>query len=375
MNTPRLRSRHPADKNRRRQPERSPAWGLPPHPFRYALVATLGVGVGTAILGGIGALGTVLVYLGIAFFLAIAVEPLLQTALRRGVPRWIAVVALALILLLSAAFVGTVIVPAVSAQLATLAEDAIAFVTAIPNQDWFTWLAGVLGGSLDLENLTHSALAFLSDPTQLLNVTGGLLQIGTGIIDAVTGVIIVTVLTVYFAITMPAIKTKAYQLIAYRQRARVQDLAEDILGSVGRFVGGQIVLAILNAIVTFIVTAAAGSPAPALLALIAFVGALIPVVGPVIGASIAALITLDTGLIPAIIVAAILFAYLQVEAYILTPRVMARAVAMPGALVIVAALGGAALGGILGALVAVPIAAAGVTIINRVVIPHQQQQR
>ena len=97
MNTPRLRSRHPAGNNRRREPERSPAWGLPPRPFRYALVATLGVGVGTAILGGIGALGTVLVYLGIAFFLAIAVEPLLQTALRRGVPRWIAVVALALI--------------------------------------------------------------------------------------------------------------------------------------------------------------------------------------------------------------------------------------------------------------------------------------
>ena len=374
MNTARLQSRSSA-RNRRRQPESTPAWGLPPHPFRYALVATLGVGVGTAILGGIGALGTVLVYLGIAFFLAIAVEPLLQTALRRGVPRWVAVVALALVLLFAAAFVGTVIVPAVSAQVATLAEDAIAFVTAIPNQEWFTWLAGVLGGSLDLNNLTRSALAFISDPTQLLNVTGGLLQIGTGIIDAVTGVIIVTVLTVYFAITMPAIKAKAYQLVAYRHRARVQDLAEDILGSVGRFVGGQIVLAILNAIVTFIVTAAAGSPAPALLALIAFVGALIPVVGPVSGASIAALITLDTGLIPAIIVAAILFAYLQVEAYILTPRVMAHAVAMPGALVIVAALGGAALGGILGALVAVPIAAAGVTIINRVVIPHQQQQR
>ena len=72
MNTARLQSRSSA-RNRRRQPESTPAWGLPPHPFRYALVATLGVGVGTAILGGIGALGTVLVYLGIAFFLAIAV--------------------------------------------------------------------------------------------------------------------------------------------------------------------------------------------------------------------------------------------------------------------------------------------------------------
>ena len=368
----RLRTRNPTLTRRQNL---APVRGLPPHPFRYALVATLGVGVGMAILGGIGALGTVLVYLGIAFFLAIAVEPLLQAALQRGVPRWLAIVALALILLLSAAFVGTVIVPAVSTQVAALAEDAIAFVTAIPHQEWFTWLADVIGGSLDLESLTRSVLAFVSDPAQLLNVTGGLLQIGTGIIDAVTGGIIVTVLTVYFAITMPAIKAKAYQLIAYRQRTRVQDIAEDILGSVGRFVGGQIVLAVLNAVVTFIVTAAVGSPAPALLALIAFVGALIPVVGPVIGATIAALITLDIGLVPAILVAAILFAYLQVEAYILTPRVMAHAVAMPGALVIVAALGGAALGGILGALVAVPIAAAGVTIINRVVIPYQQRQR
>lgn len=372
MNTPRLRTRNPTLTRRQNL---APVRGLPPNPFRYALVATLGVGVGMAILGGIGALGTVLVYLGIAFFLAIAVEPLLQAALQRGVPRWLAIVALALILLLSAAFVGTVIVPAVSTQVAALAEDAIAFVTAIPHQEWFTWLADVIGGSLDLESITRSVLAFVSDPAQLLNVTGGLLQIGTGIIDAVTGGIIVTVLTVYFAITMPAIKAKAYQLIAYRQRTRVQDIAEDILGSVGRFVGGQIVLAVLNAVVTFIVTAAVGSPAPALLALIAFVGALIPVVGPVIGATIAALITLDIGLVPAILVAAILFAYLQVEAYILTPRVMAHAVAMPGALVIVAALGGAALGGILGALVAVPIAAAGVTIINRVVIPYQQRQR
>lgn len=64
--------------------------------------------------------------------------------------------------------------------------------------------------------------------------------------------------------------------------------------------------------------------------------------------------------------------YMQVEAYILSPKVMAKAVAVPGALVIVAAIGGASLGGILGALVAIPVVAAGILIFERVVRPRQE---
>ncbi len=65
--------------------------------------------------------------------------------------------------------------------------------------------------------------------------------------------------------------------------------------------------------------------------------------------------------------------YMQVEAYILAPRVMAKAVSVPGALLNIAALGGAALWGVLGALVAVPVAAAGLLIVDRVIVPHQQR--
>jgi putative heme transporter len=64
--------------------------------------------------------------------------------------------------------------------------------------------------------------------------------------------------------------------------------------------------------------------------------------------------------------------YMQVEAYVLSPRVMAKAVAVPGALVIVAAVGGAALGGVLGALVAIPVVAAGILIFQQVVRPRQE---
>lgn len=351
------------------------ALGVPPHPFRYALVATLGVGCGLAILAAIGTLGTVLVYVGVAFFLAIAVEPLIAAAGARRVRRGPAVLGAAMLFLLVVALAATTIIPAISSQLAALAGDAFAYLEQVPEQAWYQWLTGVVGNSLDVQGVAQNAAQFLANPDQLLGFTGGLLRVGTGIVDAVTGVIIVTVLTVYFVLTLPAITAKAYSLVSFRRRREVKAVGDEILQSVGRYVGGQIVLAISNAMVTFVVTAAVGSPAPALLAVIAFIGALIPVVGPVIGAGIATIVTLDAGVVPALVVAGVLLVYLQLEAYVLTPRVMHRAVAVPGALVIVAALGGAALGGVLGAFVAVPVAAAGMTIIDRVIIPHQQGRK
>ncbi|KQZ85290.1 hypothetical protein ASD56_02720 [Microbacterium sp. Root166] len=224
-----------------------------------------------------------------------------------------------------------------------------------------------------MHGLLDGVLAFVADPDQVLALAGGILRIGTGIIDAVTGIIAVGILTLYFSLTLPRIKTKAYALIARSRRAQVVATVEEILLSVGRYVAGQAVLAFANATFTFLLMSFLGSPAPLLLAVIAFIGALIPIVGPLIGASIAVLATLSVNPVGALVAAGILLVYLQVEAYVLTPRVMARAVAVPGVLVIVSALAGAALGGILGALVAVPAAAAALVVIERVVIPRQDR--
>jgi len=149
-------------------------------------------------------------------------------------------------------------------------------------------------------------------------------------------------------------------------------VTDEILQSVGKYVAGQLFLALCNAVITFIVVTIVGGPVPLLLALVAFICALIPVVGPVIGTSIVVLATLPITLWGALIAGAIMLVYMQVEAYILSPKVMAKAVAVPGALVIVAAIGGASLGGILGALVAIPVVAAGILIFERVVRPRQE---
>ena len=140
----------------------------------------------------------------------------------------------------------------------------------------------------------------------------------------------------------------------------------------GRYVSGQLILATINATFTLLLTVIAGSPAPILLAVIAFIAALIPVVGTVIGSILVTLATLTVSPGAALVVALFLLVYMQVEAYVLSPRVMSRAVAVPGVLVIVAALAGASLGGVLGALVAVPVAAAGLLVIKRVLLPLQE---
>lgn len=330
------------------------------------------MGTALAALGALSTLATVLTYVGIALFLAIAVEPALQFVLALRVPRGTAILIFAFGVVALASAVFYAVIPAATAQVSDVVQRLITFFQSMPDQQWFTWLSTQLPSAVDLSGLADQAIGLIGDPDRLLAIGGGLVKIGSGIVDGVTGVLVVTALTVYFIVMLPRIKRKAYMFIAKSKRAEVQPLAEEILQSVGRYVGGQLLLAAINAVFTFILTSAVGVTASALLAVVAFVGALIPVVGTVLGSLVAVLVSFTVSPTAALIVAISMLVYMQVEAYVLAPRVMSKAVAVPGPVVIIAALAGAALAGILGALVAVPIAAAGILIVERVVLPRRE---
>ena len=330
--------------------------------LQIGLLGTLGVGIGLFILGAISALGTVLAYIGVAFFIALALEPVIRWATGRGVPRWVASLTIVVLGLVIGALVALAVVPTIIAQVSNIIRDAPAFAASLPSQPWVQWVTQNLGSWIDTNALTQQLVAFISNPAQWVTIGGGILAIGSGLGEAVTAVIVVTVLTLYFTLTLPLVMTKVYQAVPRSRRAGFMSVTDEILQSVGKYVAGQLFLALCNAVITFIVVTIVGGPVPLLLALVAFICALIPVVGPVIGTSIVVLATLPITLWGALIAGAIMLVYMQVEAYILSPKVMAKAVAVPGALVIVAAIGGASLGGILGALVAIPVVAAGILI-------------
>ncbi len=345
--------------------------GLPANPFGYAMLATLGVGAGLAVLGALSAVATVLVYVGLALFLALALEPGTEALTDRGLPRWVAATVMVVGSAAVIALLVVAVLPIAVPQVSSFGAQLVELLRTLPEQAWYEWATSNLG-ALDLNGLLSSLTDLLSDPRQLSAIAGGVLQVGTGLVNGVTAVIIVTALTIYFALTLPTMISAVLRLVPRSRRAVTGSLLGEVLDSVGRYVSGQLVLATINATFTLVLTLFAGSPAPILLAVIAFVAALIPVVGTVIGSILVTLATLTVSPVAAIVVAACLLVYMQVEAYVLSPRVMSRAVSMPGVLVIVAALAGAALGGILGALVAVPVAAAGLLIIKRVVVPYQE---
>ncbi|MBU5889574.1 AI-2E family transporter, partial [Vibrio cholerae O1] len=83
-----------------------------------------------------------------------------------------------------------------------------------------------------------------------------------------TGVIIVVILTIYFAVTLPTIKSAMLSLVAASSRDTVDSVSEEITRSVGRYVLGQVSLGIINGVCSAIFLPIIGAPLPALLAFV-----------------------------------------------------------------------------------------------------------
>lgn len=339
--------------------------------FQTGLVGTLGVGVGILIWGVVSSLSTVLSYIGISLFIALGLDPVVRWLERRRLPRPAAVAVVVTGLLAAAAGLLLLVTPRIIAQTQSLMTQLPTIVAQASASHWVGQMQQLLGAFLNVNALVESAGIFLSNPANLVKIGGGLLAVGEGVASGVTGLLIVVVLTLYFVITLRSMKRALYQMVPATRRKKFTEVTEDISGAVSSYVIGQLILAVLNGVLSAIVLSVVGAPIPLLLALLAFFGALIPLVGTVISAVIITLVCLIASPPVAVIVGIYYLIYMQVEAYVLTPRIMNQTVSVPGSLVVVAAITGGTLAGILGALVAIPMAASALIIIRRVVIPRQ----
>jgi len=347
--------------------------------FRIGLVGTLGVGVGLLILSSIATLSTIIAYIGAALFIALGLDPAISWLERRGLPRWASIlIVMTLVGLLVAALVLAV-VPIIVDQISQLVEDIPRIVERVSSQEWIETLEEqfpLVKVQEISQQITTGLTDFFTNPDKLSELAGGVLQVAIAIGTGVFAVIIVFILTLYFTASLNTMKRASYQLVPASKRARFADLTEQITQSVGRYVLGQASLAACNGIASFIFLSIIQAPFPAVLAFIAFLFSLIPLVGTLTGSIIIVLVCLIPGLgspLTALVAAIYYLVYMQVEAYVLSPRIMNRAVKVPGALVVIAALAGGSLLGILGALIAIPVAASILLIIKQVVIPRQNE--
>ncbi|BDZ51154.1 AI-2E family transporter [Frondihabitans sucicola] len=348
------------------------------NPYRLGLFGGLGVLTAVVIGTAIGELSTILTYVGVALFLALGLDPVVQWFETRRVPRPLAITIVMVAVLL--AFVGVVfaIVPTIVSQTTDLVNNLASYLQSVTAKQFVDNLQSLVPKNVfNVQSGLNTVVDFLTDPKNIVTIGGGVLAVGVAISNGLAGTLIVLILTLYFMASLNSMKHGLYQLVQKSSRTEFARIADAISASVGRYVIGQVALALLNGILSFIVLSIAHAQLPAFFAFIAFIGALIPLVGTVSAAAV--IVLAQVALLPLspatwIALAIWYLVYMQVEAYVLAPRVMRRAVKVPGVLVIIAALVGGTLLGVLGALIAVPVAAAILLIVREVIIPRQNER-
>lgn len=337
----------------------------------WGFTATAGALVAISLGGSLSALSTVLVSIGAALFIAMALEPVVVWLGNHRMSRGLAIAVVFAGFALVLGGVIALIAPAAVGQVTQLAAAVPGFVSNIQNTDWFKALTAATGQSDLYEALLARAQSWLSNPENLLAIGGGALAVSTGLVDFVSTSLIVLVLTLYFLASLDPMKRALQQLAPAHARPRLGTMTDRIVESVGGYVSGMAILAAANAAFTFVLMTILGAPFAALLSFLALFITFIPMIGPVLSWILITTVTLFFSPVTALIFAVVMFAYMQIEAYVLTPRVMTKAVDIPGSLVLIGAMVGATLLGLLGALVAVPVTASLLMIIKEIYIPRQ----
>jgi predicted PurR-regulated permease PerM len=335
------------------------------NPFVVGFVGTLGVVVAVAVAAAVYSIRGTLVLVGLALFIAVGLEPVVALFTRHRLRRPIAVlVVVAVAAGIVAAFVYSAISP--------IEHEINQLSVQIPK--WRSEIGSGKGSVGKIAQDLHLSyyLSGKGSGTGSLEtyLASGALGAGKKVVSAVSSLLVVTVLTIYFLAALPAIKSFLTHLVPDSRRSRFGLLLDEVLAGVGGYLLGNLLTSLIAGIGTLVWAAALGLPYVLLLALMVALFDLIPVVGSTVAGVIVSLVALSVSLPVAIATAVFYIAYRFVEDYFLVPRVMRQAVNVSPVVTVLGVIIGAALLGIIGALVAIPVAAGIKLVVEQTVFPR-----
>lgn len=332
-------------------------------PFFIGMWGAAGVAVTYLVAELVMTARDVLVLIGVALFIAIGLEPAVSWLVRYRFPRWLAVTT---VFLSMVGMVGGFL----AAAIPPLAEQATALAQHVPQylhtlQDHNS-LVGRLNARLQLQQHLQQLLSGQS-------VISGVVDAGVAVVGVVGNMLIVTVLTVYFLADLPRIRQSLYRLVPHSRRPRMILIGDEIFTKIGAYVLGNVLISLISGVLTFAWLLAFGVPYALLLSILVAVLDLVPVVGSTIAGAVVALVALTVSLPLALATVGFFIFYRLAEDYLLVPKIIGRAVQVPSLITVVAVLLGGALLGVVGALVAIPVAAALLLILREVAFPRLDQ--
>lgn len=335
-------------------------------PFFIGLTGAAGVAVTYGLVEVLAFSSQVLILVGVSMFLAIGIEPAVSWQVKHGFPRWSA---LALVFLIAfgalAGFLAAAIPP--------LVDQGTALVHNAPDrlrtleQDYP--VVSTLSDRFELQQKLDQGLG--GDTSGLM---GGVIGAGEKVFSAITSLVIVVVLTAYFSANFPRIRSSFYRLFPRSRRPRAILLGDEIFAKVGGYVLGNLLISLITAVTTYVWLLIFGVPYPLLLAVLVAVLDLIPVVGSTLAGIIIAVVALTVSAPVSLATIGFFIVLRLVEDYLLIPKIIGRAVKVPALVTVVAVLAGGALLGVIGALLAIPVAAALLLLAEETLLPMLDRQ-
>ena len=337
-------------------------------PFKVGFFGAIGALAAIFFTEQLLSISSVLILLVMSMFLAIGLNPVVEFFMRRGLRRGLSV------LLVLVAVIGVLtlfviaVVPVISDQIGQITRNAPGWLDDLQTNKQAQKLD-------DQFDIIAKAQEYIQDGEFGQKVFGGALGVGLRVLSALTNSLIVIVLMIYFLASLPSIKHAAYSLAPASSRPRVSDLGDRIIRATGAYVAGAFLVALFAGISTLIFSFIVGLGDYAFaLGFVVGLFSLIPVVGAVVSGVIMTLLALTISPTVALVALVYYLAYQQFESYVIYPRIMKKSVDLPGSVTVVAALVGGSLMGVIGALLAVPVAAA-LLLLHREVFLKRQDAR
>ena len=351
-------------------PTSAPAARAIDRPLVWGFTVALGLVLAAGLVLALFSLSGLVFSIFMAAFITVGLDPLVRMLERRGMKRTVAIVVVILGIVAIAVAVIWVVVPVIFEQIEALSTAIPAAIERLTSEGWFDGTNQASNGVLGA--LLTWIAATVQNPAFWAGLAGGITQVGVGIVSGISSALFILILTIYFIGSYEQTKQSLYKLVSRSKRETFANYSEQILGNVGRYLSGMVTLAFFNATYSTILLVAVGIPGALLIGIVAFFITIIPLIGTVLTTIALSIIAFIFSPPAGLIVLVLMLIYMQVEAYVLTPKVMSKAVAVPGSVVLISALAGGTLFGLPGALVAIPVSAGIILVIKGVVMPRKE---
>jgi predicted PurR-regulated permease PerM len=357
---------------------REPAGGAPPvdeeasgpvgfgQVYRWGVAAALGVLSVALAAFAVYAVRSVLVLVIISLFIAVGLDPAVRWLVRRGFQRGVAVGVIFLAAFgMLAGFLAAVIPPLLR-EGGELFTNLPGYVERLPEQ------SSLYRDLAERYHFTEKLSQYAANIPQSL--VGNAWGFARRFLGALASVLTVLVFTIYFMADLPRLRRGLVRLFPRPRRPRAAEVVNVVVEKVGAYMVGNLIVSLVAGITSFVVLVVLGVPYALPLAVAVAITDLIPLVGATIGAVLVTAITFFTSdLWPATVVVVLFFVvYQQLENYILVPRVMRNTVDISSIAVLLSALVGATVMGVMGALMAIPIAAAVKVVLTPMIERHTE---